>query len=95
MVGTLNQSKTSKACMGGSRTVRGGVHAPCMEGFMHHAWRGAGTMCGGFTYGAWGVHAPCMGGSENFKCPPLFVLGYHWLPIATIDLVGNNREIEV
>ena len=25
----------------------------------------------------------------------LFVLGYHWLPIATIDLVGDNREIEV
>ena len=25
----------------------------------------------------------------------LFVLGYHWLPIATIDLVDDNREIEV
>ena len=25
----------------------------------------------------------------------LFVLGYHWLPIATIDLVGDNREFEV
>ena len=24
-----------------------------------------------------------------------FVLGYHWLPIATIDLVGDNREFEV
>ena len=22
----------------------------------------------------------------------LFVLGYHWLPLATIDLVGDNRE---
>ena len=25
----------------------------------------------------------------------LFVFGYHWLPIATIDLVGDNREFEV
>ena len=25
----------------------------------------------------------------------LFVLGYHWLTIATIDLVGDNREFEV
>ena len=23
------------------------------------------------------------------------VPGYHWLPLATIDLVGNNREFEV
>ena len=26
---------------------------------------------------------------------PLFVFGYHWLPLATIDLVGDNREFEV
>ena len=25
----------------------------------------------------------------------LTVLGYHWLPLATIDLVGDNREFEV
>ena len=25
----------------------------------------------------------------------LFVLNYHWLPIATIDLVGDNKEFEV
>ena len=25
----------------------------------------------------------------------LFVLGYHWLPLATIDLVGDNREFDV
>ena len=24
-----------------------------------------------------------------------FVLGYHWLPLATTDLVGDNREFEV
>ena len=23
------------------------------------------------------------------------VPGYHWLPLATIDLVGDNREFEV
>ena len=25
----------------------------------------------------------------------LFVFGDHWLPLATIDLVGDNREFEV
>ena len=25
----------------------------------------------------------------------MYVLGYHWLPLATIDLVGDNREFEV
>ena len=25
----------------------------------------------------------------------MLVHGYHWLPIATIDLVGDNREFEV
>ena len=25
----------------------------------------------------------------------MFVPGYHWLPLATIDLVGDNREFEV
>ena len=25
----------------------------------------------------------------------MFVLVYHWLPLATIDLVGDNREFEV
>ena len=36
-------------------------------------------------------------------CPSLRILkvhhclshGYHWLPLATIDLVGDNRELEV
>ena len=86
----------------GSCTVRGGVHAPCvgvhalcMEGFTHRAWGGSRTMHGGFMDHAWRGSRTVRGGSENFKCPPLFVLGYHWLPIATIDLVGNNREIEV
>ena len=25
----------------------------------------------------------------------MFVPGYHWLPLATIDIVGDNREFEV
>ena len=29
------------------------------------------------------------------KGASLCVHGYHWLPIATIDLVGDNREFEV
>ena len=38
-----------------------------------------------------------MGGCcpQNCKGASLFVLGYHWLPLATIDLVGDNREFEV
>ena len=29
-------------------------------------------------------------------CASLFALGYHWLlSLATIDLVGDNREFEV
>ena len=28
-------------------------------------------------------------------CNILFVHGYHWLPLAAIDLVGDNREFEV
>ena len=33
--------------------------------------------------------------SQNIKGPSLLVLGYHWLPLATIDLVGDNREFDV
>ena len=29
------------------------------------------------------------------SCKPHVVLGYHWLPLATIDLVGDNRKFEV
>ena len=32
---------------------------------------------------------------RRVKGASLFVLGYHWLPIATIDLVGDNREFDV
>ena len=33
--------------------------------------------------------------SQNIKCTSLFILTYHWLPLATIDLVGDNREFKV
>ena len=33
--------------------------------------------------------------SQNIKDASLFILSYHWLPLATIDLVGDNREFEV
>ena len=33
--------------------------------------------------------------SQNIEGVSLFVHGYHWLPLATIDLVGDNREFEV
>ena len=32
---------------------------------------------------------------RTLKGASLFVHGYHWLPLATIDLVGDNREFEV
>ena len=31
----------------------------------------------------------------HFESVSLFVLGYHWLPLATIHLVGDNKEFEV
>ena len=27
--------------------------------------------------------------------PLLYILGYCWLPLATIDLVGDNREFDI
>ena len=40
------------------------------------------------------THYEVVNMSQNFKCSSLFVLGYHWLLLATIDLVGDNREFE-
>ena len=45
------------------------------------------------------MHAPHMP-PRHAHLPPtmhasLFVIGYHWLPLATIDLVGDNGEFEV
>ena len=35
------------------------------------------------------------GQSQNIEGTSLFVLGYHWLALATTDLVDDNREFEV
>ena len=32
---------------------------------------------------------------SNIESASLFVHGYHWLPLSTIYLVGDNREFEV
>ena len=56
------------------------------------AWRGAQRCAEGW----WGQLT-----NQNLVqrctevCGGVFVHGYHWLPIATIDLVGDNREFEV
>ena len=31
----------------------------------------------------------------NIECASFFILGYHWLLIATTNLVSDNREFEV
>ena len=38
---------------------------------------------------------PIMGSwySQNIEGASLFFQSYHWLPLATIDLVGDNREL--
>ena len=33
--------------------------------------------------------------SQNIEGASLIVHGYHWLPLATIDLVGDNREFKL
>ena len=41
------------------------------------------------------VYNGLCGWSLQVSMGGLFVLNYHWLPIETIDLVGDNREFEV
>ena len=41
-------------------------------------------------YLLWVVDIP-----QNCKGASLSVFGYHWLPLATIELVGDNREYDV
>ena len=33
--------------------------------------------------------------SQNVEGPALFVLGYHWMPLATIDSMDDIREFQV
>ena len=32
---------------------------------------------------------------RTWKGPSLFIFGYYWLSVATIDLVDDNKEFEV
>ena len=43
----------------------------------------------GSTWVYVGLYAGLCGGVS------LFVLGYHWLPLAAIDLVGDNKEFKI
>ena len=54
-------------------------------------WISAGGLCESLRVVSMGLH----GWSLQVSVGGLFVLNYHWLPIATIDLVGDNREFEV
>ena len=83
---------------GGSTEGCGGVrrgHGGGTEG----VWREHGGMCRGCT-GAQGHGGGMEGaqrGAEGHKggmegCRGLCVLGYYWLSLATIDLVGDSRE---
>ena len=64
----------------------GVAHKGCAQGLCMQGLRAQGL----HTQGWWGHSA-----NQNFKGPSLFVLGYHWLHLATIDLVGDNREFKV
>ena len=50
--------------------------------------------------GAQGAHRGCIGarrghiGAHRGHIRGAFVLDCHWLPLATTDLVGDNREFE-
>ena len=55
--------------------------------------KGARRCMEGCTEGCVEVHRGVCGGVHEGAL--LFVLGYHWLTLATIDLVGDNREFEV
>ena len=63
---------------------------------MQRGRRGCTEGCGGGTEGAEGAKRGCGGGMEGAqRGESLFVLGYHWLPLATTDLVDANKEFQV
>ena len=81
--GTLSQSDYT-----------GVVHRGCAQG-LHARVVCAGVVCkGGGDTQPIRLHRGCAQGLCAVG-PSLFVLGNHWLPLATIDLVGDNREFEV
>ena len=84
--GDINQSYLFRYAEG---VGRGGMRRGYAEGYVEGYAEGVhgGVRGGGMQRGY--AEAVCGGGAS------LFVLGYHWLPIATIDLVGDNTESEV
>ena len=77
-----------------------GVHAQaCMgDACARHAWRGLHARCmwkGACASACGGMHTKGACGGVYFKCASLFIHGYHWLPLATINLVSDNRKFEV
>ena len=88
VVGTINQSES---CAEVCRGVRGGVWRGvrrCAEGWwgqltnQNLAWRCTEGCAEGYAE----VHGEVRGGVLVHVC--------HWLPIATIDLVGDNRNLK-
>ena len=72
----------------------------CMEvrrGAQRGAWRDVQRCAEGCAEVHGGVHRGVCGGVQRCAevCGGVLVHGYHWLPLATIDLVGDNREFEV
>ena len=94
---------------GGARAIHAwGQHVQCAHGGCMHNAHVGGThnacMEGACTMHAWGctrnvrmagAHTRCNAWRCVEGCASFFVLGYHCLPLATIDLVGDNREFEV
>ena len=95
-------------CKGGGDTQTIRLHRGCAQGLHAQEWWGHSANL--ITQGLHArvahtgvVHkgCPCRGCMQGVHVQGLcmqgllFVLGYHWLPLATIDLVGDNREFEV
>ena len=64
---------------------RGYAKGVCRRGMWRGTWRGMHILGLMPIIGSWY--------SQNIEGASLFVHSYHWLPLATIDLVGDNREL--
>ena len=89
----------AEVCGGAQRGAQRGVQR-CMEvcrGAQRGAWRDVRRCAEGCAEVHGGVHRGVRGGVQRCAevCGGVLVHGYHWLPLATIDLVGDNREFEV
>ena len=80
-------------CLDVVGTLTNQIHSGTQRGYVDGVHRGdmqqgmrRGYVEGVHRRGTWSRYA------EGVS---LFVHSYHWLPLATIDLVGDNREFEV